>query len=159
MAHLALLARTMAACGVIGLSACSLLQSSPPKAAAAPGTVFGATLSGRDEVPPANSRAASGTARLEYDKSTRLVSWDVSFGGLTSTATAAHIHGPADPGGNAGVVLSLAPRNMFPIVGPLQGSATLTDAQAADLMEGKWYVNIHTANNPNGEIRGQLLAK
>ena len=48
---------------------------------------------------------------------------------------------------------------MYPIVSPLQGSATLTDAQAADLMAGRWYVNIHTAANPNGEIRGQLLAQ
>jgi hypothetical protein len=159
MARLALLARTMAACAAIGLSSCSLLQSSSPKTAAAPATVFGADLSGREEMPPTNSRGAAGTARLEYDKASHLVSWSVSFRGLTSAATAAHIHGPADAGSNAGVVLTLAPRNTFPIVGPLQGSATLTAAQAADLMAGRWYVNIHTADNPNGEIRGQLRAE
>jgi hypothetical protein len=39
----------------------------------------------------------------------------------------------------------------------MNGSATLTDAQAADLMAGKWYVNVHTAENKGGEIRGQVL--
>jgi CHRD domain len=38
------------------------------------------------------------------------------------------------------------------------GSATLTDAQAADLKAGKWCVNVHTAANKDGEIRGQVLA-
>jgi hypothetical protein len=161
MAPMTLLARTSLACALIGLSACSYFQSSspkPPQTAAAPGTVFTAELSGRDEVPPTNSRAARGTARLEYDKATHLVIWTVSFSNPTSTATGAHIHGPADLGSNAGIVLDLA-HNMFPVVGPLKGSATLSDAQAADLMAGKWYVNIHTQNNPNGEIRGQLVAK
>lgn len=159
MTHLARLAQILTAFAAIGLAACSLVQPSSPKTTAAPGAVFAADLSGRYEVPPTNSRAAAGTARLEYDKASHLVSWNVSFGGLTSTGTAAHVHGPADADSNAPVVLMLAPRNMYPIVSPLQGSATLTDAQAADLMAGKWYVNIHTADNPNGEIRGQLLAK
>ena len=83
--------------------------------------------------------------------------WNVSFSSLTSAATAAHVHGPADPGSNAPVVLSLPPRNMFPIASPLQGSAVLTDAQAADLMGGRWYANVHTAAHPGGEVRGQLV--
>jgi hypothetical protein len=159
MARSAPFFRIATAFALIGLSACSLVQSSSPKTTAAPGTVFVADLGGRDEVPPTNSRGAAGTARLEYDKASHLVSWNVSFSGLTGAGTAAHVHGPADPGSNAAVVLILTPRNMFPIVSPLQGSASLTDAQAADLMAGKWYVNIHTADNPSGEIRGQLLAK
>ncbi len=159
MACLVPLSRTVLVGAALGLAACSLLQPSSPKTETASGIAFEASLSGRDEVPPANSRTATGTARLEYDKARQLVSWDVKFSNLTSAATAAHIHGPADPSSNAGVVLTLPPRNMFPIVSPLQGSATVTDVQAADLMAGKWYVNIHTAGNPNGEIRGQLIAK
>jgi len=96
---------------------------------------------------------------VHYVKESHQLTWSVAFSGLTSTATAAHIHGPAAADGNAGVVLTLTPRNAFQIDSPLRGSATLTDAQAADLMAGKWYVNIHTAKNPNGEIRGQLMSK
>jgi len=40
---------------------------------------------------------------------------------------------------------------------PIKGTATLTDAQAADLMAGKWYANVHTAANPGGEVRGQMV--
>jgi hypothetical protein len=40
---------------------------------------------------------------------------------------------------------------------PIKGSATLNDAQAADLMAGRWYFNIHTAANKGGEIRGQVV--
>jgi hypothetical protein len=159
MSHWTRLARTSVVCSSIGLAACSLFSSAPPKPEPPKGIVYGATLSGRDEVPPANSRTATGEARVEYDKAGHQLRWTVTFSSLTSAATAAHIHGPADPGSNAPVVLALPPRNMFPIASPLKGSATLTDAQAADLTAGKWYVNVHTENNPNGEIRGQLLAK
>ena len=65
----------------------------------------------------------------------------------------AHFHGPADKGVNAGVVVPFAP----PITSPYHGTATLTDAQIQDLEAGKWYVNVHTAANPGGEIRGQVM--
>jgi CHRD domain len=40
---------------------------------------------------------------------------------------------------------------------PIEGTATLTENQAADLLAGKWYANIHTAANPGGELRGQMM--
>jgi hypothetical protein len=58
------------------------------------------------------------------------------------------------PGENAGVVVPMTGS----LTSPIRGKATLTAAQAADLMAGKWYVNLHTAANPNGEIRGQFPA-
>ena len=90
-----------------------------------------ATLDAKSEV-PANASAGTGTADLDYDAATKKLSWKVSYSGLSGPATAAHFHGPAE------------------------GSATLTDAQASDLLAGKLYVNIHTAANPGGEIRGQV---
>ncbi|MCP3384522.1 CHRD domain-containing protein [Bradyrhizobium sp. CCGUVB4N] len=110
-----------------------------------------ATLDGKSEV-PANASAGTGTADIDYDAATKKLSWKVTYSGLSGPATAAHFHGPAEAGKNAGV--------MVPIPGiatsPAEGSATLTDAQASDLQAGKLYVNIHTAANPGGEIRGQV---
>jgi CHRD domain len=110
-----------------------------------------ATLDGGSEVPPTTT-AGKGTADVDYDPATKKLSWKVTYSGLTGPATAAHFHGPAEPGKNANPAVAI------PNVGssPVEGSATLTDAQAADLASGKYYVNIHTPANPAGEIRGQV---
>ena len=110
-----------------------------------------ATLDGKSEVPP-NASAGTGTADIDYDADTKKLSWKLSYSGLTGPATAAHFHGPAEPGKNAGVAVAIPNAT----TSPTEGSATLTDAQAADLMAGKYYVNVHTAANPGGEIRGQV---
>ena len=112
---------------------------------------FKADLSGASEVPPVTS-AGKGTATASLDTATKTLSWSVTYSGLSGPATAAHIHGPAAPGANAGV---LVPFN--DPAGPIKGSAALTDAQITDLEAGKWYVNVHTAANKPGEIRGQLV--
>jgi hypothetical protein len=110
-----------------------------------------ATLDGKSET-PANASAGTGTADIDYDPATKKLSWKVTYSGLSGPATAAHFHGPADAGKNAGVAVAIPNATSSPV----EGSATLTDAQAADLMAGKYYVNIHTAANPGGEIRGQV---
>jgi hypothetical protein len=110
-----------------------------------------ATLDAKSEVPP-NASAGTGTADIDYDAATKKLSWKLSYSGLTGPATAAHFHGPAEPGKNAGVAVAIPNAT----TSPTEGSATLTDAQAADLMAGKYYVNVHTAANPGGEIRGQV---
>ncbi len=110
-----------------------------------------ATLNGKSEVPP-NASAGTGTADIDYDAATKKLSWKVTYSGLSGPATAAHFHGPAEPGKNAGVALAIPNATASPV----EGSATLTDAQAADLVAGKYYVNVHTAANPGGEIRGQV---
>jgi hypothetical protein len=109
-----------------------------------------ATLDGASEV-PANTSAGKGTAAITFDTATKLLSWKVTYSGLSGPATAAHFHGPAEPGKNAPVVVPFKD----PSSG-VEGSATLTDAQAADLEAGKYYVNVHTAAHPGGEIRGQV---
>jgi hypothetical protein len=110
------------------------------------------TLDGKSEVPP-NSSAGTGTADIDYDPATKKLTWKVTYSGLTGPATAAHFHGPAELGKNSGVAVPIP--NIAS--SPAEGSATLTDAQAADLLAGKYYVNVHTAANPGGEIRGQVV--
>ncbi|HSQ24156.1 MAG TPA: CHRD domain-containing protein, partial [Pyrinomonadaceae bacterium] len=74
----------------------------------------------------------------------------LSFNNLTSSETSAHLHGPALAGSNAPVIATLPNGQVvnFPI--------TLTAAQANDLSGGLLYVDVHTANSPDGEIRAQL---
>jgi hypothetical protein len=112
---------------------------------------FKATLDAKSEV-PANTSAASGSADVDYDAASKKLSWKVTYSGLTGPATAAHFHGPAESGKNAGVAIAIPNATSSPV----EGSATLTDAQAADLEAGKYYINVHTAANPGGEIRGQV---
>jgi CHRD domain len=110
-----------------------------------------ATLDGKSETPP-NASTGTGTADIDYDAATKKLSWKLTYSGLSGPATAAHFHGPAEAGKNAGVAVAIPNAGTSPV----EGSATLTDAQAADLEAGKYYVNIHTAANPGGEIRGQV---
>jgi len=131
----------------------ALLASGKPTYAAT--TTFKAALTGATEV-PANTTTGSGTATVTFDPATKIISWSGSFSGLTGPAMAAHIHGPAEAGKNAGVVLWISVKGT-PFASPFSGSAALTDPQVADLMSGLYYVNIHTAANPGGEIRGQLV--
>ena len=111
-----------------------------------------ATLDGKAEVPP-NASAGKGVADLDYDPASKKLSRKLTYSGLSGPATAAHFHGPAEAGKNAGVAVAVPNATSSPV----EGSATLTDAQAADLMAGNYYVNIHTAANPGGEIRGQVM--
>jgi hypothetical protein len=102
---------------------------------------------------PGITSSGKGAATAALDTATKTLTWTVEYSGLSGPATAAHIHGPADPGADAGVVVPFTGN----LASPIKGSATLTDAQIAQLEAGKWYVNIHTAANKGGEIRGQLV--
>lgn len=109
-----------------------------------------ADLKGANEVPP-NASAASGKAEATFNTDTKVLTWTITYVDLTGPALAAHFHGPVDPGKNAGIVLPFKSAQS-----PIQGTATLTEAQATDLLAGKWYANIHTSANPGGELRGQM---
>jgi hypothetical protein len=106
------------------------------------------TLSGDQEVPPVKTEASgSGTITVNADKT---VSGSVTTKGIT--ATAAHIH-EAAAGKNGGVIVPLTKNgDTFSVA----AGAKLTDAQYAAFQKGDLYVNVHSAANPNGEIRAQL---
>ena len=109
-----------------------------------------ADLKSSNEVPPVDSKG-SGSVTAIFDTASKQLSWKGSVAGLSGPATAAHFHS-AESGKNGAVVVPIAGADK----GAFEGSATLTDAQAEELMAGKWYVNIHTAANKAGEIRGQV---
>jgi len=118
--------------------------------AAAETTAFTADLKGSSEVPPTESNA-KGKAEVTYDDSTKILRWSISYGGLTGSATAAHFHGPAGEGENAGVMITISP-----LPSPMKGAAILTEDQSKALLSSNLYINVHTAKYPDGEIRGQL---
>ncbi len=103
------------------------------------------------EVPP-NDSAAKGIADVTYDTDSKVLSWKVTYSDLTGAATMAHFHAPAEAGKNAPPVVPFKD-----VTSGAEGTATLTDAQAADLLAGKMYVNVHTPAHPGGEIRAQVV--
>jgi CHRD domain len=147
--------RSILGFGVGGAGAALLGLTSRGQAAPAS---FNATLNATSEVPP-NQSPATGTATVTYDDATKTVTWKGTFTGLSGPATAAHIHGPAEAGKNAGVIVPISQAGT-PFASPFEGSAKLADDKAAALASalgaGQAYVNIHTAANPGGEVRGQL---
>jgi hypothetical protein len=141
-------ALTAFAVAAAALAGCAMHNASAPGV-----THLTAELTAAQEV-PANPSPGRGHADVEYDRNTGMLRWTVSYSGLTGPATAAHIHGPAAAGANAGVVV---PFTMSP--SPMKGEKAITPTQAGDLMAGLWYVNVHTQAHPGGEIRGQLMIR
>jgi hypothetical protein len=113
---------------------------------------YHADLNGGTERPPTDS-AGGGVAEVSVDTVAHTLDYTLSFTGLSGAATAAHIHGPAPMGKNAGVVINFGANPQSPV----HGTAKVTDAQLDALDGGSYYVNVHTAAHPGGEIRGQLV--
>jgi CHRD domain len=131
--------------------ACSLALVGP---ALAETVTLKAQLAGAKEVPPNNTQG-KGEVTATFDTASKMLSWKGDYSGLTGPAIMAHFHGPATPSKNAGVIIPIfmsAPSAK----NPFEGSVTLTDQQAEELLAGEWYVNVHTDANKAGEIRGQL---
>ena len=112
-------------------------------------------MSGAEQV-PAVVTPGKGSADLTYDPQTREVTWSIEFSGLSGPATMAHFHGPAAAGKNGPVTVWLSTKGSA-AVSPIKGSTTLSPDQAKEFAAGEWYINIHTAEHPAGEIRGQVL--
>lgn len=152
-----LIRSSLALAALVSLAACSTGMRSSSSgdygsapAAARPAETYVATLSPAEEVPPAAESKGSGSFEMKLDIRSNEFTWKMSHGGMTGPATMAHIHGPAAKGANAGVV--------FPLQG-MEGKGKLTPAQYGDLAAGLYYVNVHSAKYPAGELRGQLTRK
>lgn len=133
---------------VVAMTAFALLFAGP---ALAQTVAYKADLTGAAEVPP-NASKGQGTVMADYDPSSKTMTWTVTFTDLSGPVTAAHFHGPAAAGANAPPVVPIKGE----MVSPIKGSVTLTEDQASALESGLVYFNLHTANFPNGEVRGQM---
>ncbi len=135
------------------------------------GTSAAVGLSSANEIPPpAVASTGSGneiSGGISFDTVTNTLSFTIGYGSsagftnLTGAATALHIHGPAAVGVAAPPLFDLATVH-FPSANPANGgvifgSVVYNPAQAAELLAGHNYINIHTVANPGGEIRGQLI--
>ncbi|KND54428.1 hypothetical protein BPUN_4782 [Candidatus Paraburkholderia kirkii] len=112
-----------------------------------------ASLQPSSEVPPHVSKG-HGILDATFDTDTKVLTWTATYAELSGPVTMAHFHGPAPVGQNAKVQV---PVDKHALASPMKGQATLTDQQVTDLMTGQWYFNIHTQENPTGEIRGQVM--
>jgi hypothetical protein len=113
--------------------------------------------SGAQEVPAVSTR---GDAVLSgnYNSTTNILQYFITWANLNDSLTngGMHFHGPALPGTNAPVLKPIRFTNRAK-AGFVVGADTLTDAQEADMLAGKWYFNLHTKPSPGGEVRGQVI--
>lgn len=113
---------------------------------------------GADQEVPANNSTATGTMDIAYDKDKHVLTYTVNWSGLTDAPTMAHIHGTGAKGVNAGVAHDLTGSLQKAATGSFTGSVAIegTPIKEDSLLSGFYYINIHTAAHPGGEIRGQI---
>ena len=116
---------------------------------------FKVPMTGSQEVPPVQTNGY-GIADLTYDPDTRVVTWTITYRGLSSPVIVVQFHGPGQPGKNAPGLLSLTKQDSS-VESPITGQATLTPEQSRQFAAADWYINIHTQTYPEGEIRGLVL--
>jgi len=159
MKRITLVRSALAAAAAIAVAGCSHMHMQDGGSTSGSSSMtqtYVATLTPGEEVPPATESQGRGTAEVTIDLKTYEVTYKVSWSGLTGPATAGHIHGPAEAGKNAGVVVPFA--NVAG-ASSAEGKGKLDATKYGDLAAGFYYVNIHTAKHPGGEIRGQLKRK
>lgn len=128
--------------------------------ASAATVIYTATLTGGAERPTPNASPGTGTATLTVDDVAGTWTLTGSFSGLLGTSSNAHIHGPATTAAAATVVKQLqftSGVTAGSITGSDVASSAFTGTQLADLANQLYYVNLHSASFPGGELRGQLV--
>ena len=129
-----------------------LFFSPDPKDTSGPPILFVAALSA-DEESAVTESPGKGLVEFSLDRATLRLSWKLTFSDLTSPPTGVHIHGPQAPGGEAGILIDLAPRG---VKNPTEGSSILNDGSLAYLVQDRLYVNLHTTKYPGGELRSPV---
>lgn len=114
------------------------------------------TLTGPQETPPNNS---TNTATIDaiYNKKTKVLTYTITWTGFE--ATNMHFHKINDPQpGPVVLPIPKVPATATTFISPLTTSSTLTGAQETELLANQWYLNIHTAAYPGGELRVNMVA-
>jgi hypothetical protein len=126
---------------------------------------FAVNMNGANERPTPVTTTATGTADLTFTGSGP-IGFTITVAGLSGAATAAHIHGPADASEVADPIVTFTGLASTENGQLVSGSITTTGVASVSLdslkrllRNGKAYINVHTAANPNGEIRGQVVAQ
>ncbi len=153
--------------------------------AAAEEIKFMAELSGAAQNPPVETEGM-GMADVTVDTEAMTVTWTLAYEGLTGEPVAAHFHGPATEEENAPPVVDMTvdleasasaaatatasteegtttstetSSTEDPVPQDIrEGAADITEEGLQQLQDGLWYINIHTPEHPDGEIRGQVVA-
>ncbi len=114
-------------------------------------------IDGLQEVPQ-RLTAGNGTMDFVYNKEARTLSYTIRWNSLTGPVVQAHIHGTAPRGVNAGILQDWTSSIPKAVSGTYTGSVLIDGVvfREEDLLLGRYYVNIHTAVYPGGEIRGQI---
>jgi glucose/arabinose dehydrogenase/plastocyanin len=114
------------------------------------------SLAGGNERPNPIVTPGNGSAVLTLVRDQ--LGFNITYRDLLSAATAAHFHGPAGFFQTENVRINLAPFSggSFGIQGSVAGTTSLVSSNLASVIDGLFYINFHTTNNPNGEIRGQV---
>jgi hypothetical protein len=138
---------------VATLALAAVLAVSVAGATATATTKVSATLTAKAEVPPQTVKNAKGTGSFTGTLSGSKLTWKLTWAHLSGAANAAHIHlGKAGKAGNVAVPLCAGATCKSGV----HGTVTLKAAVLKAVKSGGAYVNVHTAKNPNGEIRGQI---
>ena len=106
-----------------------------------------------DEQSAVTESPGIGRADLVLERSSLDLSWKITFSDTTTPATGVHIHGPQTSGGEAGIVIDLAPDG---VTDPVEGATTLTEGTLIYLVQDRLYINLHTTKYPAGELRGHI---
>ncbi len=139
--------------GLMGLALMASIACLVANTAYADTVALQANLQPSSEVPPRVSKG-HGILNATFDTTSKTLQWTITYGDLSGPPTMAHFHGPAPVGQNAKVQVAI---DKAALASPIKGEAKLTDEQANELMGGQYYFNIHTKQNPTGEIRGQVM--